>query len=458
VLPEDILTLYEAGLQNAVFRRGLGYELTEMRKKTAEEFTGIKARVDTLLSWTFQNTERFNREVTYLASYLAEKNPNATGFDAKAAEVARDFTRESHGTALPEVGPRYFQTGWGKTIFTFKRYAHAMMSLLIKLFHESTKGGDAKRAELAKLITETSDPVKIKAYEQEIADLKLIKYAARKQLVGIYGMSFTIAGLQGMPLYGAANVLSETFNAMFGDDDEPYDFDEKTRDIFGDIGYKGPLNKILNTDIASRTGFSNLIFREDSRRVSEIGVPGYILETALGPAYGYMRNVGRGIEDMNKGFIMRGSEEMLPAFLRNPLKAVRYANEGARTRTGAPLVEDLGAISIFMQVFGFTNEDLALNYERNNTMKSAERRMLEKREGLLTASFLARDSGDREMLQVVNEKINAYNASTTGKLNPITADTRDSSYKKRKKAIADSVNGVTISKKYREYLKEEMGS
>lgn len=411
-----------------------------------------------MLSWTFQNTERFNREVTYLASYLAEKNPNATGFDAKAAEVARDFTRESHGTALPEVGPRYFQTGWGKTILTFKRYAHAMMSLLIKLFHESTKGGDAKRAELAKLITETSDPVKIKAYEQEIADLKLIKYAARKQLVGIYGMSFTIAGLQGMPLYGAANVLSETFNAMFGDDDEPYDFDEKTRDIFGDIGYKGPLNKILNTDIASRTGFSNLIFREDSRRVSEIGVPGYIVETALGPAYGYMRNVFRGIDDMNKGFIMRGSEEMLPAFLRNPLKAVRYVNEGARTRTGAPLVEDLGAISIFMQVFGFTNEDLALNYERNNTMKSAERRMLEKREGLLTASFLARDSGDREMLQVVNEKINAYNASTTGKLNPITAATRDSSYKKRKKAIADSVNGVTISKKYREYLKEEMGS
>ena len=35
---------------------------------------------------------------------------------------------------------------------------------------------------------------------------------------------------------------------------------------------------------------------------------------------------------------------------------------------------------------------------------------------------------------------------------------RESSYKKRKKAIADSVNGVTISKKYREYLKEEMGS
>jgi hypothetical protein len=161
---------------------------------------------------------------------------------------------------------------------------------------------------------------------------------------------------------------------------------------------------------------------------------------------------------MNNGFIMRGSEEMLPAFLRNPLKAVRYTNEGARTRTGAPLVEDLGAFSIFMQVFGFTNQELALNYERNNTMKSAERRMLEKREGLLTASFLARDSGDREMLQVVNEKINEYNASTTGKLNPITAATRDSSYKKRKKAIADSVNGVTISKKYREYLKEEMGS
>ena len=117
--------------------------------------------------------------------------------------------------------------------------------------------------------------------------LKLVKRTARVQLAGIYGMSFTVAGIQGMPLYGAAETFSETMNAMFGDEDDPYDFDESVKDLFGELGYKGPLNKILDTDIASRTGFSNLIWRDDARRIQEIGIPGYIMETTLGPSYSY---------------------------------------------------------------------------------------------------------------------------------------------------------------------------
>ena len=36
-----------------------------MRKKDSQDFTGVKAKVDSVLGWVFQNTERFNREVTY---------------------------------------------------------------------------------------------------------------------------------------------------------------------------------------------------------------------------------------------------------------------------------------------------------------------------------------------------------------------------------------------------------
>ena len=477
VLPQELLDLYEQGLERSVFRRGLGYELTEMRKKDSQDFTGVKAKVDSTLGWIFQNTERFNREVTYLAGYIADRDisldkegnfnvgDKAKSVD-KATEYARDFTRESHGTALPELGPRHFQDGWGKTIFTFKRYAHAMMAVLIKLFYNSMKGGDIRRDELARAIaevraTEQFSPeanAKVAEMENEIAALKLVKRTARVQLAGIYGMSFTVAGVQGMPLYGLAETFSETMYAMFGDEDEPYDFDESVKDLFGEFGYKGPLNKLLDTDIAARTGFSNLIWRDDARRVQEIGVPGYVLETLLGPSYSYARNIGRGIEDISEGNVYRGVEQMLPAFARNGMKSIRYSIEGARTRGGAKLVDDLNAYNNFMQVFGFTNEDLSNAYERNNAMKQGERRILRRRSGLLTAAFVARDSGDRELLRDVQEEIKKYNRTEVGRLNRITSNTLNSSYKAKSRAIANSVNGITLSEKYKKYLRENLGS
>ena len=156
--------------------------------------------------------------------------------------------------------------------------------------------------------------------------------------------------------------------AMFGDEDEPFDFEESTREIFGDIGYRGPLNKLLNVDIASRTGFANLIWREDPRRVSEVGLMQYVLEQGLGPSFSYGLSVNRGLQDMAKGNIYRGIEQTLPAFARNPLKAIRYATEGAVNRKGAEITP-LNPLDGFLQIFGFTNEDLSLQYARNQSMK-----------------------------------------------------------------------------------------
>ena len=170
-----------------------------------------------------------------------------------------------------------------------------------------------------------------------------------------------------------------------------------------------------------------------------------------------LKNIGRGVEDMANGEIYRGVEQMLPAFARNGMKSIRYATEGARTRSGAKLV-DLNAYNAFMQVFGFTNEDLSNAYERNNAMKQGERKILRRRTGLLSAAFLARDTGDREMMQDVRKEIRKYNNTSVGKLNRITPKTLNSSYKARKRAIEDSVNGVTLSKKYKEYLQENLGS
>ena len=425
-LPKDIQRLYDEGIRNSVFRRGVGYELTEMRKTNAKDFVGTKAKFDALMGWMFQNTERMNREVTYLAGYLAAKEKGAS-FEV-AEQKSRELTRRSHGTALPEIGPRFFQEGFGKVMFTFKRYGHAMLHLLFKAFNDAYRG-----------------------------ETKEVKDIARKQILGIYGASFTFAGLQGAPLYGFTQALAEVMYAMFGDEDEPFDFEESTREIFGDIGYRGPLNKLLNVDIASRTGFANLIWREDPRRVSEVGLMQYVLEQGLGPSFSYGLSVNRGLQDMARGNIYRGIEQTLPAFARNPMKAIRYATEGAVNRKGAEIVP-LNPLDGFLQIFGFTNEDLSLQYARNQSMKQAEKNFNARRSGLLTAYYLARKNGDFDMMREVQSKINDFNRSTIGRANPITGSTLKRSFKNREDSINSSVGGITLNKRIETAVRDEMGS
>ena len=425
-LPEDLQQLYKTGIDNSVFRRGVGYELTEMRKTNAKDFVGTKAKFDALMGWMFQNTERMNREVTYIAGYLAAKEKGAS-FEV-AERKSRELTRRSHGTALPEIGPRFFQENFGKVMFTFKRYGHAMLHLLFKAFNDAYRG-----------------------------ESKEVRNIARKQILGIYGASFTFAGLQGVPLYGFTQALAEMMYAMFGDEDEPFDFEESTREIFGDIGYRGPLNKLLNVDIASRTGFANLIWREDPRRISEVGLMPYVLEQGLGPSFSYGLSVNRGLQDMARGNIYRGIEQTLPAFARNPMKAIRYATEGAVNRKGAEITP-LNPLDGFLQIFGFTNEDLSLQYARNQSMKQAEKNFNARRSGLLTAHYLARKNGDFDMMREVQDKINDFNRSTIGSANPITGSSLKRSYKTTEDSLNNSVGGITLGKRIEKVIRKDMGS
>ena len=90
-------------------------------------------------------------------------------------------------------------------------------------------------------------------------------------------------------------------------------------------------------------------------------------------------------------------------------------------------------------------------------MKRAERKILQRRTGLLTAAYLAKSSGDRDLYDDILEKIDKFNESEGGKRNPITRQVIDSSYKGKERSVEESMNGVSISKKYRDYLRKEMG-
>jgi hypothetical protein len=417
--------LYHNAVSRSAIRRSVGYELTEMRRRTTEEFTGTRAKVETGLGWIFQNSERMNREVTLIAAFnLAREN----GLSEQAAiDEAIDMTTRTHSHALSEAGPRMFQNGLGKVAFTFKSFAQAQIYNMARLFYLAFKG---EKPEIRRL--------------------------AQKQLTGILGMTYAFSGLQGLPTYGAANMFASAVAAMFGDDDEPFDFDESVRTAVGDIGYKGPLNALTNIDIASRTGFNGMVWHDDPRRLAEVGFAPYFIEHFFGPSYqALFVNPGRAITLMKEGQVYRGLETVTPSFVRNPMKAFRFATEGATTTNGAPIVDDVSAYSAFMQIFGFNNAELSEAYARAGSMKKAEQAIAARRTALLDLHFLAKSNGDDDMLSEIKDKIAGYNESYPS--NKISPDTLARSYRGHMERIKNSVDGVYLNKKLRNQIIEEYG-
>jgi hypothetical protein len=251
-------------------------------------------------------------------------------------------------------------------------------------------------------------------------------------------------------------MFASTVSAMFGDDDEPFDFDEAVRAAVGDIGYKGPINALTNIDIASRTGFNGMVWHDDPRRLAEVGFAPYFMEHFFGPSYqALFVNPGRAIKLMKEGQVYRGLETVTPSFVRNPLKAFRFATEGATTTNGAPIVEDVSAYSAFMQIFGFNNAELSEAYARAGSMKKAEQQIAARRTSLLDLHFLAKSNGDDDMIAEIKDKIAGYNESYPS--NKISPDTLARSYRGHMERIKNSVDGVYLNKKLKNRIIEEYG-
>jgi hypothetical protein len=413
--------LYDAAVQSAAIRRSTGYELTEARKSNVEDFTGRRAKIEHGLGWIFQNSERANREITLIAAFdLARKAGKSVDV---AIDEALSLVNDAHGASLSETGPRFFQQGIGKVAFTFKRFAQAQIYLLGRLFHQAFKGYDKKTRDIA-----------------------------RNQLLGIAGMSYIFAGIQGMPMYGAVSLLA---NMLMDDDDEPFDMDATIRKSMGDIGYKGPVNALLAVDIASRTGFNGLLWKDDPKRLAEIGPSLYMIEQAAGPAYGAFRNAERGLKLINEGEIERGMEALMPSFVRNGLKAFRLGTEGALTKDGIKITDDVGAYNVFMQIFGFNPAALAEAQADAGAMKRAEQGIRDRRSALLDKLDGARMNGDSDGVSETMKAIQRFN--TKNPEIPINAKTIASSFNSRRRREAESVNGVFLDRKLRTRLMEEYG-
>jgi hypothetical protein len=168
-----------------------------------------------------------------------------------------------------------------------------------------------------------------------------------------------------------------------------------------------------------------------------------------------------GIEAMKQikdGYIWRGFETATPAVIKNALKGIRLSEtfgEGKATNLkGNVLVDDLGIGEVISQSIGFSPERLAQRQKDNIEMKTAEQEIIDKRQALLNAYFMAMDTQDSDFLDRVMKKINRFNSSNpTMGINGSNL-ARSIREKYRQRVLSQMTGGMNINKK----LIGELGS
>jgi hypothetical protein len=422
-VPAKYNKLFEELSNHAQLEHTLAREVLEGRRERTQDFTGLKARVIDGLSIPFNNTEILNRGATAVAAYdLARSGNLAMGIkpmnEADAIRYAINTTKQINTSGLSATAPRYMQHPAGRIFFTFKTFIWNSAYVVARAFHQAFKG-----------------------------ETPAVQREARRQLLGIYGMTMAFAGINGLPFMGVLTTLSTMIEAMFGDDDEPWDLEVEMRSFFGDLLYKGGVNYVTNLEVSNRVGVANdLIFRDDPRSVAEHGYVLTAMSQAFGPLGSFALSAGRGAELVAQGEVARGLESMVPSFVRNGMKAMRFAEEGALNLKGEPIIEDISAYNTLMQVVGFSPADLSNVYEEVSLQKEFERDVLQRRARLLNKFNMAKKAGDTDLEEEVRAEIDAFNEDRENPKARITSETLRRSQAARKAYEDNTINGVRFNK------------
>jgi hypothetical protein len=412
--------------QNALARSGL-YDVFD-----AGRSDGAVARASGLAGLPFHMIERFNRQVSMITAYNLElkrlKSDKATDAEKKMSQQEKeefaannaiyltDFTNGGTGQETASLLSRQSEIGHITTMY--KRYGASMYRYLFKTMQTAYAGADPEERAIA-----------------------------RKQVVGVFGMSALLAGVQGVPMF---DVLAAAYN-MYKDDDED-DFETAVRKAIGESYYKGLLTYLTGSEIGSRIGFNGLIYRAPRFAQWSDDPIKAAVESLGGPVFGVAQRIFDGAKKVSEGEVERGIEQMAPAFLSNFLKANRYDTEGFKTLRGDEVASKANGYEVAMQMIGFAPQRYMEQIQQNTALKAKDKYVTEQKTKLLRQLYVAmRESDNREYDEVL-EKLQKLGDKYPGL---VTADTIISSLKANAKTSAEMYHGITLSKSMRAELMED---
>ena len=462
IVPEKYKDLYHAAHEQGALGYHVGADMYAIRNMGVADYSSLKRTVDNGINATMQTADKFNREISLMAAYeLALKDKDLTHDSATkeqklaAQQEAINHTKDAYGSALTTLGPSIMHNGFARAALMFKRFALLRMNLLAKAFNVAFRDPTAHLDfDIKQMRAEGRSEEEIKQYKAQVENyrqnLPAIRAVARRQLLGFYGLAFAFAGVSGMPLVGAGKMLA---SLLFNDKDKPYDPDEEALKAMGPTVWKGILNGMINAEVSSRTGWNDMFWKDDPKRMAEVGAFNFLMERSMGPLYSAATQMTDGYKQFMQGNYERGLEAMMPVAIRNGMKAMRYATEGAKTSNGEKLVDNVNAYNAVLQGLGFAPADVAEARARTTAMSNMQKEIMNRRTILIDQAYAAHKNNDYDTLRDVNESIRNFNKVNPGV--PINGATLQSSYQNREKKEQAAIHGFTPSAKLRQELLEE---
>lgn len=392
--------------------------------ETGIDYSPLKTRLMAAASWAFHHTERINREVTVLMAYRMAR---AKGLSHKdAIQAANDLTWKTHFDYQNNSRPRVMHNDMMKVALVFRNYSINMLYRLFRDIHQSVKG-----------------------------DSPAAKREARIQLAGITGMMMLGAGLTGT--WGAGIVFALASAFMDDDKDPEQELKKSMVEALGPmmtgIILDGVPGYVTGTSQSESLGMRDLWFRSPNTELEGKNEFEYWQSQLLGATPSIASNIFRGYGLIKQGETYRGIETMMPKAIKDPMKAYRYATEGATNTKGDTIVDDVSTADVIRQALGSTPAKLAEQYDINNAGYNLQQGILRKRQNLLNSYAKASDKGDTQKQQEITDQIVDFNEKYPEQA--ITGKTISRSMKTRAQNAELATGGMRYNRKLRDRILEE---
>jgi hypothetical protein len=426
------------------------YDQSGLASSPTEQYGGGWHNVMKVITYLFHNTERFNREIIAMSTFRTAMENRKNYADKELAfqesvREAKDLTIRAAFDYSSANKPRYVQNKLGRLVWQFKQFPQQLTFFLV---HNFVKSLGVKPDNFAKMS---------KAEQQKFYDLQR---EAKARFYGTMGMAGIFSGATG--IWGFSTVASIIEAVVNGtkddDDDEIFSFElwfvqwaiETFGTNIGTLITRG-IGNAAGVDLHSRLKHDGMWFQDPRKNNDQIDAWKSRLVDLLGPVIGLSVNVIEAGKLYNEGHTARAIEKIVPAFVKNPMVAKRYADEGVVTLKGDELLDrELSPFELLMQSLGIRPAEVAERQFINIKVKGEEQDILKERQSLLDLYALYFMTNNADGVDEAEEKIDKFNAKHPYK--PISRKTIKASIKNRLKKSSETDHGLYLDKALRATL------
>jgi hypothetical protein len=330
--------------------------------------------------------EKVSREVFFMSAFeLAYEQQLARGKTGDAAiesatETASKLTKELMFDYSALNKPLFAKTWYGRMGYQFMTYQVQALAHIVTNFYKSFAASGLTKAEKKEAAIKFWDTMGMGVllggvtgmfgYTAMVAVIDGLREALRPDLddedADLYydiDDAGNPLGLRSIDLYFRNHMLDK----YFGPGSSLAEFmgltPEQAQQLQRGVEL-GPISALTDWNAQASLSLDGLIYNRFGRpdESMENAVVNFAFDRMFGPSASLVRNFVKGYETMvNDGEIVRGLEMMAPAFLREPMEAMRFATDGNVTRAGDVLKpeEYYTGWKVVGQALGFGSAEVA---------------------------------------------------------------------------------------------------